>query len=486
MTLNRILLEQSQACRCFDGSTFVASSELDKDDGVQVSKEDPSSSFWIGCSRDKMPAIVKALMALPNETNVTQLWIWDGLLPSVPARSFATIRPRKLIIERCHTGMFVSKEVFAPLADRLIELELKSNVLSDISADLLAPLRRLVKLDLSVNMFSRITNSTFGKSLPSLRSLSLYRNQIDQIADGALDNLQQLRSLNLANNRLTRITAATFRNLRQLEHLNLENNQISEIDENAFLHLTNLRVLNLGGNRLKSINFPAAMPRLRQLFLNNNTIQNLDDIRMAMDGMPALETLHLDQNQLKSLKTENENGGLKRWPTLQVLSLASNQLSGLEADDFVGLKQLRTLSLQGNQLTRLGDDESGPFSTLDSLTELFLSRNQLTSLRSGAFDGLSALRTLTVAWNKLETVDEKAFNGLKQLEKLFLNDNNLKYVDNSTFEMVQSTLKILDLSGKGLVLVLGWSLGFGSSVQSKALILTTKFAPRRRCYIVSR
>jgi len=104
--------------------------------------------------------------------------------------------------------------------------------------------------------------------------------------------------------------------------------------------------------------------------------------------------------------------------------------------------------LQGNRLTRLDDGEggAGPFVNMGTLDELFLSRNQLTSLGERAFDGLSELRVLTVARNKLETVDEKAFNGFKRLEKLFLNDNNLRFLSNATFEVVQSTLKIIDLS----------------------------------------
>lgn len=460
VALNRVMLEQNQACRCFDSPSFATNSDSfsgitddgDSDTSAVSSTDDQKSvsSSWIGCSREKMPQIFKALTALPNETNLTQLWIWDALIPLIPARLFAKVRPSKLIIERCHTGGSNGMEVFASLADRLTELELKNNVFRDISAELLAPLRRLVRLDLSINDFTQITNSTFGKSLPSLRSLSFYRNQIVQIADGALDNLQQLRSLNLANNRLTRITAATFRNLKFLEHLNLENNQISEIDENAFLHLTRLRVLNLGGNRLKSVYFPAAFPRLRQLFLNNNSFQSLDDIRMANDAMPVLETLHLDENKLETVGSDKPNGGLKRWPSLQVLSVASNKLTALKGDDFDGLNKLRTLSLQGNRLTRLDDGESGagPFVNMGTLNELFLSRNQLMSLGERAFDGLSELRVLTVARNKLETVDEKAFNGFKRLEKLFLNDNNLKFLSNATFEVVQSTLKIIDLSGK--------------------------------------
>jgi hypothetical protein len=46
---------------------------------------------WIGCTRQKMPSVFRAINAL-NETLISKLWIWDSLINIVPNDMFAHVR----------------------------------------------------------------------------------------------------------------------------------------------------------------------------------------------------------------------------------------------------------------------------------------------------------------------------------------------------------------------------------------------------------
>ena len=104
------------------------------------------------------------------------------------------------------------------------------------------------------------------------------------------------------------------------------------------------------------------------------------------------------------------------------LYLNENAISGIVAQDFVGLTQLRTLHLFANRISYL---RPGAFSNLGQLRELDLSNNRLGTppLDGGTFAGLGNLTTLNFETNSVVVVPPALFSPMPLLQRLELGSN---------------------------------------------------------------
>lgn len=429
---------QGDSCQCFE---TVERDKIEEDEYEEIngSRLYP----WIGCTRERMPAIYRSLNALQNNTILDKLWIWDSLIPLVPAKFFAKIRVHKLILENDHLGEFASGAV-APLARHLRQLIVKNNIIKEINAEMFENLHRLRLLDLSRNMIGELNERSFGDHMKNLHTLSLYDNKIQSLLVGTFEKMKNLRKLNIAANRLTSLDGNIFRNLHKLEYLSLENNQITYINSNVLIDLMNLKVLNLGGNFLNSLTIPMSMTGLSQLYLNNNSFFTVSHLNIEASSFSNLQMLNLDENHLVSL----ENDQFSKFAGLQVLSVTSNELTSLREHCLRNLHNLTVLSLQNNRIDDASLSSEVLFSNSLRLEKLYLSTNSLTRIESKTFGKLSELKVLSLAHNQIHTIDADALIGLTSLEKLYLNDNFLKNLHNSTFDLAPSSLYTVDLSGE--------------------------------------
>ncbi|KAI6214687.1 hypothetical protein M3Y94_00298100 [Aphelenchoides besseyi] len=393
--------------------------------------DDANEEFiFIGCTKQSMPSVYWAFHAV-NETNITQLTIWDSVMVKLPNDFFSKIRPKILSIKDSVMSNF-PKETFVHLTDRLKSLFLRNNILKKVDKDTFGKLEKLELLDLSGNKLVEIPRETFGK-LKALEILLLANNKISHMEDGAFDGLTNLRTLNLAHNSIRNITRNTFRGLRNLEVLELEGNQIEFVDNDAFKHTPKLRVLNLGNTSLKQITL-RSLPQLETLLLNSNKIARMRHV--ILSDLPSLRNLRLDQNQL----TQIQNGdfdGLRDSRQLTSLSLVANNISHVDAYAFSPCSQLSILSLQNNDLKSLrseSDSESTSWlSPMKRLKSVFLSRNNISVLQNGDLNVISSLKEVSIDHNQLTSIDKNALKGL-QLRKLFLNNNRFYYLPEGIFE----------------------------------------------------
>ncbi|KAI6225311.1 hypothetical protein M3Y99_01352500 [Aphelenchoides fujianensis] len=406
------------ACRCMP-------SEFGRD-------ESDEEFIFIGCTKQTMPNVYRALHAV-NETNITQLIIWDSMFIAPSSSMFSMVRPKILSIQRSDLSYFHS-EPFADLGDRLKNLFLRNNILRKIDKQTFAKLSNLELLDLSGNKLEIVKRETLSH-LKSLEILLVSNNRINAIEDGAFDGLSNLRTLNLAHNELRNITRDTLRGLSNLETLELEGNLIDYIDENAFKHTPKLRLLNLGNNTLKRITL-RNMSQLTSLLLNNNTIRNLKHV--VFSNLPSLLNLRLDKNHI----TRIQNGdleGLRESRQLRSLSLVANNLSFVAENAFRPCSQLTILSLQNNDLKSLrSETEDGKegvswLKPMTKLKSIYLSRNNISSLQSGDLNVIPTLQEVSMDNNQLTSIDKDALKGL-QLKKLFLNNNRFYYLPEGIFE----------------------------------------------------
>ena len=180
------------------------------------------------------------------------------------------------------------------------------------------------------------------------------------------------------------------------------------------------------------------------------------------DGLTALTTLYLGDNQLSSLPS----GVFDDLPALTWLSLSYNQLSTLPAGLFDDLTALTGLGLDDNQLSTL---PAGLFDNLTALTGLGLGGNRLSTLPAGLFDDLTALTGLGLDDNQLSSLPAGLFADLGALTWLGLGGNQLRSLPAGVFDGL-TALTWLSLSGNSVnPLLLAVSLEKAGTGQFKAV-----------------
>jgi internalin A len=134
------------------------------------------------------------------------------------------------------------------------------------------------------------------KDLKNLQKLYLSFNKIQDIS--FLKDLKNLQKLELQNNQIQDVSF--LKDLKNLQTLYLRNNQIQDI---SFLKdLKNLQTLDLWGNQIQDISFLKDLKNLQSLNLSENQIQ---DISLAfLNHFPKLENLYLSGNPIQNIPKE--------------------------------------------------------------------------------------------------------------------------------------------------------------------------------------
>ncbi|KAJ8270229.1 hypothetical protein GJAV_G00111880 [Gymnothorax javanicus] len=235
---------------------------------------------------------------------------------------------------------------------KLETLELKGNILEDLTDDLFEELGRLRLLDLSLNKISKVRRELF-RNLSQLRTLKLDYNRIDMLPNDTFDGVPRLRELTLQGNRIARLPQALFTRLIELEKLNLRGNLIED---------------------LAAASFP---PRLVELNLVKNRLVQLPPA--TFQGLSRLTCLLLSKNQLSVLQEDL----LRNLTALEHLDLSDNLIDSLPEATFEGLSELEVLHLENNNISRL---HSGLFKDQEYLQQLYLSNNTLENIPATLFD----------------------------------------------------------------------------------------------------
>jgi len=172
---------------------------------------------------------------------------------------------------------------------------------------------------------------------------------------------------------------------------NLSKKGLSDVEAEDLAFFTGLQILDLSDNRLAAVAPLAALPQLRQLYVQGNALQGGLDLPPGAFG--ALETLDLSFNALgpEALRALTDLPRLKKldlggntalgaafpaelpggvFPALEELGLAACGFSGPALCGLAGLARLRALDLGGNPGVEAWPAEcarAGCFSSLRSL-----------------------------------------------------------------------------------------------------------------------
>ena len=174
-------------------------------------------------------------------------------------------------------------------------------------------LRALHGLTILEALWLKINNPIMAARLASLQELDLKSNLISDLSP--LAHLSDLKYLHLRNNRITDLKPLA--ELKGLQTLDLRDNQISDLspltelvnlqqlglgknkitDLSPLAHLTGLQKLHLYTNQLTDLSPLAQLTGLQELVLYNNRISDISPLA----GLINLQRLALDFNQLTDL-----------------------------------------------------------------------------------------------------------------------------------------------------------------------------------------
>ncbi|XP_045929185.1 chondroadherin-like protein isoform X2 [Micropterus dolomieu] len=270
-------------------------------------------------------------------------------------------------------------------------------------------------LDLRSNHFHYLPANSFpGTS--QLVSLHLEFCKIHEIEGGAFRGMKNLLYLYLSDNDLTSLDPGAFSGAPELTYLHLEGNRLGQFPGSALALLPGLFVLHLEQNAISKLEptglLSSVTPKLRELYLTNNTITSI--AKGVLDSA-FLGTLHLDSNQL----TEMPTSALSETPNLEELSLSQNSIRWVGPNAFQPISQ--------------------------SLKRLYMDQMDIEKMSRDALAGLGpGLRTLTVRGNQLEELPD--LSPLTSLEVVDLQDNPLlcdcpllplrKWMENVSVEVI--------------------------------------------------
>lgn len=296
-------------------------------------------------------------------------------------------------------------------------------------------------LDLSRNRIFALQQRVFSP-VKEVVIIDVSQNKINRIYQNAFDGLQgNLRMLNLSHNLLGEIYSDTFSALKNLRVLDLSHNHIGALGYRSFHGLPNLKVLHLTGNSLRELGFPASLPSLAYLFLNDNKLTSSSVGSLTQFGTNIMH-LTIEDNRLINLA--DVSLFLTRLTRLQHLSFGGNTIKWCTPPRRAakGLSNLQTLDLHSSSLQSIWSQARclNIFDNLNNLISLSLSFNALQSLPQGIFKGLTSVVEIDLSFNALTYLQPDILP--KSLRRLDLSNNFIASPDPAAFR----SLSLIDLT----------------------------------------
>ncbi|XP_055347781.1 leucine-rich repeat protein soc-2-like [Paramacrobiotus metropolitanus] len=268
-------------------------------------------------------------------------------------------------------------------------LDISYNNLRKFAGERLTRLRKLEKLILACNNFTRITKASFDLLPVTLKFLNLSfcatkEAESPRFTNDALSTLPvQLETLVFTQGFLKNSVFERFKLAKKLrlKHLDLSWNSISHIPHKSdiLFPLINIQSLRLKANLFQSI-APKEFeyfPALRELDLSSNMIISIGP--SDLDGLYNLEVLDLSENSIIQV----EKGAFKYLGKLKSLYFRKNAFTNI-GTMFSGIlyPQLQQLSLDGMPLNCVDADIAGLF---PHLMWIYLNRSQPLYMAYGSF-----------------------------------------------------------------------------------------------------
>lgn len=349
--------------------------------------------------------------------------------------------------------------------DRLLQLNLSGKGLTTLhNLDKYCPSLRILNVDnndiehlagvpSSVRMLyvsdNRLSNMTSFDHLPNLQLIHADRNELENL--DALCYLDHLQEIKASHNKLTDI--AGLSQLRGLRNLEVSNNCIESAKWSEW-SLGSLTGLDLSNNRLWFADVLTALPRLQNLNLEGNHINDFNT--RCLDRHRALQTLNLKNNSLMHIDL--------RWlPKIRELDLDNNLIMSAKSLANLDLPlSIVKLSLREQRVSNQGHDNilvNTILNTDFNCQELYLSANPVSGgyLKLPQFGhyGVRVLELAGCGLRELPKTFGQHFPGCKYLN---LNFNGIQIFDGlqgleslEELQIVQNRMRSIRRTTKVLV-----------------------------------
>ncbi|KAM3864951.1 vasorin-like [Diretmus argenteus] len=245
------------------------------------------------------------------------------------------------------------------------------------------------------------------------KSLYIFQNGINVLAQDDFTGLGELELLDLSQNALTEVPDGVFETLSVLKNLDLSSNYITHISKDSFSGLVQLERLYLHANRIQSIHLEAfeGLDMLLELKLQDNQLTSLPSLRL-----PSLLLLDLSHNNIPTLGPSD-----LQTPHLEALKVAALGLTSLDKDLMASLGNLHDLDISHNQLVEV--PQALKQESLKGLIKLSLAANPLAELRLEDFQKLVGLQDLNLSSLNLQGFPQGFFQTFPRLGHLTAAEN---------------------------------------------------------------
>uniref|UniRef100_A0A3Q4GFQ7 Toll-like receptor 13-like n=1 Tax=Neolamprologus brichardi TaxID=32507 RepID=A0A3Q4GFQ7_NEOBR len=218
-------------------------------------------------------------------------------------------------------------------------VDVRNSEIHNITEHMLQSCSNLTELNLSFNNINSMADNAL-QSMTQLRSLILQNNELSELPV-AVQRLTTLEVYDLSINDISELYCPYFWNLTSLTILDLSHNQISYVSECVFQNVNNLKILNLENNKIMSF-IDTFKDKLQTLeFLNLRNIDIMNFIQGDFHSLSSLQYLYIDLDECDSV----DEGGFEGLDNLQILYLLGDNYF---YDHFSGLSNLNTLILNEN------------------------------------------------------------------------------------------------------------------------------------------
>ncbi|KAK9888759.1 hypothetical protein WA026_000984 [Henosepilachna vigintioctopunctata] len=402
-----------------------------------------AEEYQVWCSHSDLPKVLYGLRTLAQliQSPIDELILENNYLPSLPGRTFSTLRILRLMVRQ--NGLErVSHDWLFGLEGVLMELFIVEPRLRYLPDESLSRLNSLEAITIQTNELKRLPQVT---DLAKLRYLQIESQELAGLSSANFKKLPLLEKFHISRSgNLKRLEAGLFEELAALKSINISLCGINWLHPRTFFNLPMMRELSLVGNKIQNVGMIGRSSKdlisLKTIYLDFNEIDRLSEGSFV--DIPSLESLHLSHNTI----TEIHQGAFHKVPNLRILNLNHNALRRVHPESFLQSSDsgVEELWMSYNDISHTSELKS-LLDALPRLVFLDMSYNNLEIITFGSLRGHPTLEILKLNHNKIYQIDKESFMAMPALRELGLKNNSLTNFNQEPLWNLPS-LKGLDIS----------------------------------------
>lgn len=418
------------------------------------------------------------LLRIPGLAYIKHINLSHNYLGEIKPGDFAGLKQLITLDLSSNSIAVLHADIFAPL-ENLTNLFLNDNTIREIEPNSFAGLDKLAVLSLAHNRLAVLRPKMFAGAY-NLEVLDVSNNGLKSIEPLSLFSLTHLKKLKLNRNHLTQLTGSVFEGMKFIEVLDLRTNDFTEIPTTILGTIPTLQTILLTNNKIATVTRQniAALKKAKNLkiidLVNNRlTDAELKKLKSAIPNVEiiatvAMETTHAVEGLLggfsaaKSLSDLEQNLQSQQKETQELAATGLLELEQqkekspktmLEDEDFIsrlffhGGPYQYWYSLNDLDLTSLEGLRELP--GIDIVFRIYLEHNLLQTIPANAFAGLPKLEDIELTGNLISTVDPQAFANVPLLRSVNLSNNKLHTLNPAMMPQFKN-LEYLTLETSGI------------------------------------